>query len=120
MLFAKKPDYMKELASLLANGDNRESFLGVKNPKFPTAQEIRDNAARLAAYSDSKDYLVFAEEAWARVLSHLDTILDDKTSFERVQYHRGALREALDLLRVSYQARNVVDQADKQNVTSER
>lgn len=114
MFWTKKPNYMKALAELLANGENRESFLGVKETNFPTPQQIRDKAAQLARHSETSDYLVFVEDAWGRVLNHLDTILDDKTSNERVQYHRGALKETLDLLRVSYQAREVMLQHDKQ------
>jgi hypothetical protein len=106
----KESDHMKALAELLAHSDNRESFLGVKDVNLPTAQQIQQKAAQLARYSESKDYLVYVEETWGRILNHLDTILNDRTTYEQVQYHRGALKEALDLLRVSYQARNIVTQ----------
>lgn len=117
----KKQDAsMETLSDLLANGENRDSFLGVKAIKFPTSQQIRDEAAKLARYSESKDYLTFVEEAWGRVLNHLDIMMDDRTSNEKVQYHRGALKATLDLLRVSHQARNVMDQHDKVSVSSSR
>lgn len=121
--FKKQPvtNHMRLLADLLANGENRETFLGVKEAKFPTPQEIRDQSAKLARHSESSDYLTFAEEAWGRVLNHLDIMLDDRTTDQRVQYHRGALKATLDLLRVSYQARVVMQHHDKEQAeTSSR
>ena len=119
-MFFKKSEHMKALAELLAYGDNREGFLGIKATALPTPDQVRTQAAKMARYSESKDYQVFAEEVWARVLSHLDVILDDKSSDEKVKYHRGALREALDLLRVSYAARNVLEESAKQDEASAR
>jgi hypothetical protein len=120
MFWNKKPNYMQALSELLANSDNRESFLGVKAVSLPNPKDIHDASARLAHYSESSDYLTFVEEVWARILNHLDIILDDKTTDARVQYHRGALKAELDLLRVSYQARDVVMQADRSNETLPR
>jgi hypothetical protein len=105
---------------LLGNQNNAEFFLGVKDTVMPTPQAQKNDAARLANYSKASDYKIFAEEVWARVVSHLDVMMDDKASKERVDFHRGACKEALDLLRLSYQARAVLLADKEQSVTAGR
>lgn len=112
MFWKKRSKHVQTLAELLAYADNRDTFLGVKNPQMPTPKDIRDGAAKLVRYSNSQDYLGFAQEVWGRVLNHLDIILDDKSTDDKVKIHRGALKEDLDLLRLSHQARQVVNQYD--------
>jgi hypothetical protein len=100
--------HIEQLKDLLGNQSNVESFLGVKDPVIPDQERIRVDAAKIVHYSRSGDYKIFADEIWSRVLSHLDVMMDEKASKERVDYHRGAIKEALDLLRLSYQARSLV------------
>jgi len=97
-----------DLARLLADARNVETFLGVKAPVMPSPETIKTDAAKLVRYSNADDYKIYADEVWSRVLSHLDVMMDEKATKERVDYHRGACREALDLLRLSYQAREIV------------
>lgn len=115
-----KPDYSGQLASILAEVSNREDILGMKTPLIPTPEGIRLDASKLAKYTESSDYKKFAEEAWGRVISHLDKILDDKSTNEVRQYYCGATRATLDLLRLSHQARYVIDEYEKEQKASSR
>lgn len=105
--FKKVPDNGL-LVSILAENRNKETLLGIKPMPLPNPEQIKRDAAKLTNYSQSGDYKIFADEVWARVLTHLDALLDPKTT--ALDYHRGALKEALDLLRLSYQARAIVEQ----------
>ncbi len=104
--WSRKPS--EDLAQLLADARNVESFLGVKELQMPTPADIKNDAARMVNYSKSTDYKMFADEVWSHILDHLDVMMDEKASKERVDYHRGACKEALDLLRLSFQARSLL------------
>lgn len=107
-----------ELARLLQYPRNQEEFLGVSATELPDPDKIINDSSKLVAYSQTTDYKVFAKEAWARVLSSLDVMLDDRTSVDRLHYHRGAIRATLDLLRLSYQARSVRDQLEQEKAVA--
>lgn len=111
-----------DLAALLADSRNVETLLGVKAIAMPTPETVKSDAGKLVSYSKSTDYKIFADEAWSRILSHLDVMMDEKASKERVDYHRGACKEALDLLRLSFQARELLrsDVEREQSVTTGR
>lgn len=111
-----------DLAKLLADSRNVESLLGVREVVMPSQDDMHRDASRLVGYSRSEDYKIFADEAWSRVLTHLDVMMDKKASKEHVDYHRGACKEALDLLRLSYQARAVLkaEAEREQSVTTGR
>lgn len=116
-----KTKHLDQLAALLGNQSNVETFLGVKEAVMPTPDVQRNDAARLSNYSHSSDYKVFADEAWSRVLAHLDVMMDEKATKERVDYHRGACKEALDLLRLSFQARSLLKaEAEREQSVSPR
>lgn len=102
-----------DLARLLVNPGLREDFLGVKEVVMPTPERIIQDSNKLANFASSEEYQVFAKEVWARSLTHLDLILDAGTTGEKLQYHRGALRASLDLLRLSYQARSTRELMEK-------
>lgn len=106
-----------ELARLLTSPELREDFLGVRQSEIPSPEAIINDANMLASYASKGEYQVFAKEVWARALTHLDSILDANTTGEKLQYHRGALRASLDLLRVSYLARLTREQTEKQEAT---
>jgi hypothetical protein len=111
-----------ELAKILAQPSLREDFLGVAQTKFPSPDKIISDAAKITRYASSDEFKVFANEVWARSLGHLDSILDANTTGEKLQYHRGALRASLDLLRLSYQARSEKERLEaetKQQQTSQ-
>lgn len=118
--FKPKPDYSKQLADILGQLGNREDLLGVKQPLIPTPDDIRKDAAKLYRYSQSGDYKRFADEVWSRVISDLDTIMDSKATQEQVSYCRGAVKRSLDILRLSYQARQVMDTLDQEKQATSR
>lgn len=120
MFWKKKSPYTKQLAEILAQLGNRESLLGVQKPIIPTPDDIRKDAAKLYRYSQSSDYKQFADEAWSRVIGHLDKILDERSSQETRVHNCGAMKATLDLLRLSYQARELMDQLDSEKPTSSR
>lgn len=118
--FRRKSKHVEQLRDLLGNQNNLETFLGVKAMAMPTQEAQKADAARLVNYSKSTDYKIFADEVYARVLSHLDVMMDEKASKERVDFHRGAAKEALDLLRLSFQARSVLLNDNEQSATLPR
>lgn len=110
-------DFLK-LADLLSRPTLQEEFLGVAEFKMPTPDKIIADAARLQQYAKSEAYTVFAKEVWARSLGHLDKILDSKTPPDQLAFHRGALSASLDLLRLSYQAKQAKEQLESQSQTA--
>lgn len=78
--------------------------------KYPTPETIKQDAAKITNYSNSADYKRWADEAWGRVIDGLDKVLDANATPENRQYYCGSVRATLDLLRVSYVARNVLEQ----------
>ena len=87
----------------------------MKTPIIPTPDGIKVDAAKILKYTDSNAYKTFAEEAWSRIINGLDKILDDKATNETRQYHCGAVKATLDLLRLSYQAKYVIEQDARQH-----
>lgn len=113
-LFNRNKSYSKDLADILAEVSNREELLGMKAPVIPTPEGIKVDASKILKYTSSNGYKKFAEEAWARIISGLDKLLDEKCTNETRQYHCGAVRATLDLLRLSYQAQYVVENWEKE------
>jgi hypothetical protein len=103
--FKREPDSITVLAELLNKKHNREDLLGGSPRGMPQPSDLLRDSARILQYANSEDYKTFANEAWARVITELDKILDPRTSIDQIQNARGALRATLDLLRLSYQAR---------------
>lgn len=110
---APSQDFLK-LADLLSKPTLQEEFLGVAETRLPTPEKMIADAARLQQYAKSESYTVFAKEAWARSLGHLDKILDSKTPHDQLAFHRGALSASLDLLRLSYQAKQAKEQLESE------
>lgn len=81
---------------------------------MPSRDAQFSDSANLLNYTASTGYQVWAKEAWAKALSHLDAVMDERASADRVNYERAALRATLDLLRVSYQAQAVNEQLAKE------
>lgn len=115
-----KSSYSADLAHILAEVNNREELLGMKAPIIPTPDGIKVDAAKILKYTDSNGYKKYAEEAWARIIEGLDKILDERSNDAQRQYHCGAVRATLDLLRLSYQARLVIETWDKEHPASSR
>ena len=111
--FFKRRESLDGLRDILASADNKETLLGMKDVQIPEPRQIKEDAARLVKYSKSEDYKRFADVAWSHVLTHIDVLTDEAASADRVQMHRGALKATLDLLRLSYQARFVLEQQQK-------
>lgn len=118
-LFVKN-DNSKLLSSILAEVSNREELLGMKPPVIPTPQGIKVDAAKILKYTDSNSYKKFAEEAWARVIQGLDKILDSRTTKDQRDFYCGEVNATLNLLRLSYQAKEVVKQDNEEQKASSR
>lgn len=118
-LFGNKT-YKDDLKTILSELSNQEELLGMKAPIIPTPEGIKIDASKIVKYTDSNGYKKFAEEAWAQVINGLDKILDERSSNEVRQYYCGAVRTTLDLLRLSYKAKYVIEQWDKEHKDSSR
>ncbi len=108
------------ISSILASSPNREDMLGMKAPIIPTPEGIRVDASKILKYTDSDGYKKFAEEAWGQVIQGLDKILDSRSSTEAVNFYRGEVNATLNLLRLSYRAKEVVTQYDQEHEASLR
>jgi hypothetical protein len=115
--FKKRSDVVDQMAVILSNPSNQEEFLGVKALEMPSPEKVKHDASRMAAYSHTPEYKTFAKEVWFRALKHLDAVMDETTSIDRVQYHRGAFKATLDLLRLSYQAKAVKEQLEQEQAS---
>jgi hypothetical protein len=110
-------DNSKLLANILAEANNREEMLGMKPPVIPTPDGIRVDAAKILKYTDSNSYKKFADEAWARVIEGLDKILNPKTTRDQRDFYCGEVNATLNLLRLSYQAKEIVTQDAELNAS---
>lgn len=114
----KKQSVKSELADILAGPSVQEDLLGVAQVSMPTPEKIHRDAAAINGYSQRPEYKIFAKEVFARALAHLDVIMDDKATTEKLHFHRGAFKAHLDLLRLSYQARQTQEELEKQQNAS--
>lgn len=114
MFWNKTDPSVSFLSDLLKDPALKEDLLGTKAVAMPSPQKIQADASRLVRHSTTEEYRVFAQEAWARVLVHLDAMMDERNTQDRIQFHRGALKATLDLLRLSHQARATKDVLDNQ------
>lgn len=117
MLF-RKDNRAELLANILAKENNREELLGIKEALVPTPEGIRIDATKIKAYTDSDGYKRFADNAWSQIVFSLDKILDPKTSRDQRDFYCGEVNATLNLLRLSYQALEVIKQFDKQQEVS--
>lgn len=113
-----KSDNSKLIAQILSEVNNREELLGMKPPVIPTPDGIKVDASRILKYTDTQGYKTWAEEAWARVIQNLDKILDVRTTKDQRDYYCGAVNESLNLLRLSYLAKETIKQYDKEHEAS--
>lgn len=115
------PSRKETLGDVLSSDENREGLLGVLEQLAPTREKVERDSIRAIQYSHSKDYAIFAKEAWAQVIENLDKLTSDKLTERQVDFYRGKLSSTLDLLRISYLARNAKEQFDlerKQTLTT--
>lgn len=103
-----------QLSQILSSETTREELLGMQAPAQPSTERILEDANRIVSYSTKADYRVWSKEAWSKALSHIDAIQDPQASADTVNFHRGALKATLDLLRVSYQAHAVKAQLENE------
>jgi hypothetical protein len=108
------------LADLLGNGALRDDLIGMSKITPPSPDQILTDANKILSYASQSDYKVWAKEVWAHIITHLDVIQDPKASMDEVNFHRGALRQALDLLRVSYRARLLKEQLEAEQEAPSR
>lgn len=111
------------LSDILRSPSAREELLGMQSVVPPSQDQILHDANKIVSYSSKQDYQVWATEAWAKALSHLDSIQNPKATMDEVNFHRGALSATLNLLRVSEQARSIktqLEQDEKPFVSSAR
>lgn len=104
----------KLLAQILSEVSNREELLGMKAPIIPTPDGIRVDAAKILKYTDTAGYKKYAEEAWSQVIQGLDKILDSRTSRDQRDFYCGEVNATLNLLRLSYRAKLVMEELDKE------
>ena len=102
------------LSEILSDKSNRETLLGVLNAAPPTKEQIERDAARVVNYSNTTDYSIFAKEAWSEVLKSIDKLMSDKLSQNDVDFYRGQLSATINLLRISYLARNAKEKLEKE------
>lgn len=115
--FSSQPS---QLAELLGNPSIQEDLLGMLQPVQPDAKRILDDANQIVKHSRDLSYGTWAKEAWAEAVNHIDALQDPKLSMEAVNFHRGALRATMNLLRISYQAREVKRQLDEESASQTR
>lgn len=113
--FLRKKSNHKLLSQILADGSNRDQLLGMKDVVIPTPEGIKIDAAKLLKYTDSDGYTKFAEEAWNRIIAGLDQILDPKANKETRDFFCGEVNATLNLLRLSYTAKEYVKVYDKEH-----
>lgn len=113
-LFDNTKHEAETVASILAEVGNREELLGMKDLIKPTPEGVRIDAAKIRKYTDSDGYKKFAEEAWGQVIQGLDKILDSRTSRDQRDFYCGEVNATLNLLRLSYKAKAVIEEMDKQ------
>ena len=106
------------LADILADKSMKEEMLGMMSQEMPSQDQVYTDAAKILNHAQHSDYRVWAKEAWAHVLTHLDAIQDPKSTTDQVNFHRGALRESLDLLRISYRAKFVKEHLEREKASS--
>lgn len=108
------------LSAILADGSNREEMLGMKAPIIPTPEGIKIDAAKILKYTDGDGYKKFAEEAWSQVIQGIDKILDSRTSKDQRDFYCGEVNATLNLLRLSYKAKYVIEEQAKEQEASSR
>jgi hypothetical protein len=111
------------LAELLSKSRNQEDFLGVSKTYMPTPEQLLSDSAKYLQYTQSDDYMVFAKEAWSRVIVELETVFNPNATTDQVHNARGAVRAILDLLGLSYKVRSNKERMEKeqpQNVSLAR
>lgn len=99
------------LASILAEPDNREILLGVKRSVPPSPEKMNEDVGRIIRYSTTEDYSIWAKEAWTTAISCIDQLVNDELDQTKVDFYRGSLATTLDLLRFSYKARFLKEDA---------
>ncbi len=115
-LFGKN-DNSVVLAKILSEVSNREELLGMKAPLIPTPDGIMLDASKILKYTESNGYKKFAEEAWAKVIAGMDKILDSRTTKDQRDFHCGEVSATLNLLRLSYQAKAVVERDSQEHAS---
>jgi len=113
-----KSTQAKLLAQILGEVSNREELLGMKPPIIPTPEGIKIDAAKILKYTDSDGYKKFAEEAWSQVIQGLDRILDSRTTKDQRDFYCGEVNSTLNLLRLSYKAKCVIEEQAKEHTAS--
>jgi hypothetical protein len=102
------------LADILSDSKNKENLLGVILPNRPGREEIERDAVRMLSYSNSSDYAIFVKESWAIFLKSMDKVMDGKLEDREIDFHRGKMSSIIDLLRISYMARDIKDGIEKE------
>lgn len=103
----KRRNYYAVLREILSSNENRDTLLGVQRPRpIPSYEEQLRDVQRLINYSNSYDYSIFVKEVWGHVLFAMDKLAMGNTPKHEIDFHRGRLYEALELLRLSARARD--------------
>lgn len=108
------PKRKETLADILSDKSNRESLLGVLNQIAPSRDQIEKDAIRFINYSNSKDYAIFSKEVWSNILNSLDHLMKTNVSDRDIDFYRGKLASSVDLLRISFLARNAKERIEQE------
>lgn len=95
----------KTLGDILAVPDNRDILLGIKRIIPPSNEKILADIDHAIRYSTTEDYEIWSKEVWSNVLINLDKLLVDDISPQEIDFHRGSIHQALEILRISHKAR---------------
>lgn len=99
------------LREILESPMNRETLLGVQRIQPPKPEKIKGDLDKVISYSRTTDYEIFASEIWHEVQECIDKITDKSITSSQVDFYRGALSQTLKILRISFKARNIVQES---------
>jgi hypothetical protein len=89
---------------LLSIDGLRKALLGTTGKQRPTGDELKRDALLVNKFTQSAEYQVWAEEAWATISVNLQKSFDAKTDKE-TNLALGAVKGAMELLKISHDAR---------------
>ncbi len=104
----------KTLSEILKGEGNQAMLLGAQRIVVDREKESERDAVRVLAYSKSADYAVWAGEVWRSACSCISILTKNNLPDNEAAFYRGMLAQALDDLKISYEAREGIEKR-KQN-----
>lgn len=113
-MFLRSSAPSKTLSEILKGEGSKIMFLGGLKMVADRNQEAQQDAMKVVSYSRSDDYAAWAGEVWHSVCSCIDQLTRSNLSNEEAAFYRGMLTQALDDLKISYKAREGLEQFKEQ------